>query len=98
MPTTLANGTLIFTDDDFCREVEATLGYEARVYIEELVERGDKAKYLAESDFRAYEMQVEEQTSALIEIGELANQLTVAKPAARKKLIERICSIVSEHV
>lgn len=93
----LPDGTIgmVFSNEGFAKMVRDLIGYEAEQYVLQLIADGDKAKHLAESDFRSYELQVEAMYQAMIEISELIEQCH--KKPAHKTLLA-IQHIIKEHI
>ena len=92
---------ILFNEYDFKTLVSDVLGQEAAQYVQVLIDRGDKAYHQANTDFNSYEMQVEELTNALRDIGEVLKGLekrsaNLAK--STKAVLDKVYDIIDKNL
>jgi hypothetical protein len=91
--------TFVMDNDDFADMIGQKLGFEAYSYVNTLIAETEVAAHQADSDFKAYEMQVEEMRDALLQIQDMISKLE--KETNNKKVSEaakNIYSIVAANV
>jgi hypothetical protein len=102
----MPNGqTEIISDErDLIEFIGRVMGYEVKIMVEEISKRADKAAILADSDFKSYEMQVEENHDAFQELAGLVNRVyeELDKERMNKKkitsIIDRMDHVVSNQI
>lgn len=83
---------IIIDDKDLIEFIGKNMGFEVQKMIEEIVKKSDKAQLLADTDFKSYEMQVEENHSAFEDLAGLIEKASseLSKERMSKKTIKSL--------
>lgn len=95
---------IISDEKDLIEFIGRVMGYEVKVMVEEIAKRADKAAILADSDFKSYEMQVEENHDAFEELAGLVDRVyeELDKERMNKKkitsIVDRMAHVVNNQI
>lgn len=102
----LLNGDLVITKHDYelINIINEHMGYDMSCVIEDLVEKSDYVKSKIESDLPSYEMNLEENRDAFLDLGDMLQSMS--KELEKKKInrqslegiIDRMESVINQHI